>query len=204
MQCLIISGGEYSQVKLNEKYDLVIACDKGYLNAKKMKIKPDIIIGDFDSSKIPKIQNEKINIIKVSSIKDDTDTGLAIKYALRNNYKNIDIICALGNRLDHTIANIQMLKFILENAGIGRIINKDREIFLLGKGIKKIKKDKNKYLSIFSYSNKTKIDYIKGTKYELKNKMINNSFPLGVSNEFKDEYARISVKSGEVLVIIEK
>ena len=202
MNCLIISGGEYSPVKLNKKYDLVIACDKGYLYAKKLKIKADIIIGDFDSSPMPK---EKTNIIKVSSVKDDTDTSLAIKYALRNNYKNIDIICALGNRLDHTLANIQMLKYILEAGGVCRILSKDIEIRTLKIGLNKInnnsKKTKNKTFSIFSLSDKSKIKYIKGSKYDIKNITIKNNFPLGVSNEFVKNEVSIYVEKGTVIVM---
>ena len=199
MNCLIISGGEYSPVKLNKKYDLVIGCDKGYLYAKKLKIKADIIIGDFDSSPMPK---EKTNIIKVSSVKDDTDTSLAIKYALRNNYKNIDIICALGNRLDHTIANIQMLKYIAEFDASGRILSKDVNIETLKIGVNKIKKLKNKTFSIFSLSDKSKIKYIKGSKYDNKDFILKNNFPLGVSNEFNKNEVSINVESGVVIAIL--
>ena len=205
MKCLIISGGEFSPVKLNEKYDLIIACDRGYLYAKKLKIKPDIIVGDFDSSPIPKIKNEKINIIKVSSIKDDTDTSLAIKYALRNGYKNIDIICALGNRLDHTLANIQILKYILEAGGVCRILSSEVEIRTLKIGLNKIinnsKKTKNQTFSIFSLSDKSKIKYIKGSKYDTKDITIKNDFPLGVSNEFIKSEVSIYVDSGVVIAV---
>ena len=85
-KCLIVSGGIFEKIKLQEKYNLVLACDKGYLYANKLKIKPDIIIGDFDSSKMPQ---DNANIIAVDSVKDDTDTGLAVKYALRNGYKYV-------------------------------------------------------------------------------------------------------------------
>ena len=217
MKCLIISGGEFSPVKLNEKYDLIIACDRGYLYAKKLKIKPDIIVGDFDSSPIPKNINEKISIIKVSSIKDDTDTSLAIKYALRNGYKNIDIICALGNRLDHTLANIQMMKFIVESGGVCRILSSKVEIRTLKIGLNKINKNskkrnnritinskntKNKTFSIFSLSDKSKIKHIKGSKYDIKDITIKNNFPLGVSNEFVKSEVSIYVDSGVVIAVI--
>ena len=173
MKCLIVSGGVFSKVRL-PRYDLTIACDKGYLNAKKLKIKPDIIVGDFDSSKEPTSHTDgkrrdelhEPAIIKFDAVKDDTDTGLAIKYALRNNYKDIDIICALGNRLDHTIANISMLKYIYENGGSGRILSSGIEIRVVGEGVYKIEKRKNSYLSLFSFDKRAKINYIKGTKYD--------------------------------------
>lgn len=201
MNCLIVSGGLFEKVKFDRKYDLVIACDKGYLYAKKMKLRVDIVMGDFDSMPMPK---DAKNIIAVSSVKDDTDTGLAIKYALANNYKNIDIICALGKRIDHTIANISMLKYIVDHDGNGRIIGKDVKLIICKNKKISIKKEKSSYLSVFSLTDKSKIKYIKGTKYDIKNKTLSNSFPLGVSNEFKNEKAEIKVESGILLICIVK
>lgn len=197
-KCLIISGGQYEKIKIEDKYDLIIACDKGYLYAKKLKIKPDIIVGDFDSSKMPNIN---ANIIAVDSIKDDTDTGLAVKYALRNGYKDIDIMCALGGRIDHTLANVSLMKYIVEHNGTAKIMSNDATIIAVGNGKVRIKKDGSEYLSIFSLSDRSKIDYIKGTKYDKKNIVLKNSFPLGVSNEIRNKYAEISVAKGIVLIV---
>ena len=201
MNCLIITGGEFSKTLPKKKYDLIIACDKGYQYAKKLHIKPNIIIGDFDSAAEPK---SSAFVISVDSEKDDTDTGLAIKYAIRSGYKDIDIICALGNRLDHTLANISLLKYIIEHGGKGRIISDGTEMIARSAGLLKIEKKKNSYLSIFSISDKSKIEYIKGTKYDIQNVTLHNGFPLGVSNEFKNKYAYIKIKNGIVLVCIVK
>ena len=217
MKCLIISGGKFEKVKLHEKYDLIIACDKGYLHSRKLKINPDIIIGDFDSAKMPKMN---ANIIAVDPVKDDTDTSLAVKYALRNGYKQIDIICALGGRIDHSYANISLMKYIVEHGGTAKILSNNATLTVSGSGRIKIKnensndahivqsdkvhtvsRNKKKYLSIFSLSDKSKIEYIKGTKYDVKNITLKNGFPLGISNEFKDKYADIKISKGIVLII---
>lgn len=217
-KCLIISGGKFEKIKLKEKYDFIIACDKGYLYANKLKIKPDIIIGDFDSAKMPKAN---ANIIAVDTVKDDTDTGLAVKYALRNGYKNIDIICALGGRFDHSLANVSLMKYIVEHSGTARILSSDAMLMAVGSGKIKIENEKSnavqivcsnenhktcrskkKYLSVFSLSDKSKIEYIKGTKYDTKNIVLRNGFPLGVSNEIRNKFAEISVIKGIILVII--
>lgn len=197
-KCLIVSGGKFEKIKLHDKYDLIIACDKGYIHASKLKISPDIIVGDFDSSKMPRTN---ANIIAVDSVKDDTDTGLAVKYALRNGYKDIDIICALGGRIDHSLANISLMKYIVEHKGVARILSNDATLIAIGNGKIRIKNDGSKYLSIFSLSDKSKINYIKGTKYDVKNIVLKNGFPLGVSNEIKNKFAEISVASGMVLII---
>lgn len=201
MRCLIISGGEFSKLKIDSHYDLVIACDKGYMYAKRLKLKVDILIGDFDSMKKPK---DKVTMLEAAKEKDDTDTGLAIKYAIRNGYKDIDIICALGKRIDHEIANISFLKYMIENGVRGRILSDSAELLIAKDELFKVKKRANRYVSIFSMSDKTIIEYIKGSKYDVKNIILKNSFPLGVSNEFKNEYIRIKIKKGIVLVCIVK
>lgn len=199
MKCLIISGGNFENVKLKDKYNLIIACDKGYLYANKLNITPNIIIGDFDSAKKP---NVDIKIIEVSSVKDDTDTGLAVKYALKNGYRDIDIICALGKRIDHTLANISLMKYIVEHNGKARILSKAAILFTSGVGLIKIKKNNCKFFSVFSLTDKSKIDYIKGSKFDVENLILKNSFPLGVSNEFNKQNISIKISSGVVLVIL--
>lgn len=201
MKCLIISGGEFSKVQIKGSYDLTIACDRGYKYAKKLKIKTDIVIGDFDSSKMP---HDNTTIITVPKEKDDTDTGLAVKYALRNGYKEINIICALGKRIDHTLANISLLKSIAEKGAKGKILSNNTELFAACNGLVKVEKKANSYLSIFSLSDRSHIEYIKGTKYDTKNIILKNSFPLGVSNEFKNKYAHIKINKGIVLISVVK
>ena len=200
-KCLTISGGDFEKIELNYKYDFFIACDKGYVYAKKLNIKPNIIVGDFDSAKKPKNVE---NVIKVSKIKDDTDTSLAVKYALKNGYKDIDIICALGGRIDHTLANISLMKYVVEHKGVVKILSNSATLMAFTNGKIRIKKESNKYLSIFSLSDKSKIDYIKGTKYDIKNLILKSSFPLGVSNEFKNKLAEIKIGKGVILIILIK
>lgn len=201
MRCLIVSGGQFSKVKIENHYDLVIACDKGYQYAKKLGLKVDIVVGDFDSMAEPK---RKVFVIAVPKVKDDTDTGLAIKYAVRNGYKDIDIICALGKRIDHEIANLSLLKYIAENGARGQILSQDAIIIVVKDKLVKIKRVKDRYISIFSMSDRSSIEYIRGTKYDVKNITLKNGFPLGVSNEFKDSFAKIKIKKGIVMICVVK
>lgn len=201
MKCLIISGGEYTKAKLR-KYDLIIACDKGYHYAKKLKLKPDIVVGDFDSAKMPR---GPFSVIKFDTIKNDTDTGLAVSYALRNGYKDIDIICALGKRIDHTYVNIDLLKYIFNSGGEGRILSDNTVISIKGIGKSKIKNDDNfKILSLISIVSKTKINYIKGSKYDVENIVIREGMTRGISNEFVKKNIDLDIKSGRLLAIMTK
>ena len=89
-----------------DKGDLVIGADKGYLTLVENGIRPDVVIGDFDSYD-GKIDCEEI--IKFPVKKDYTDSDLAIKYAIEKGYKRIVVFGAIGGVLDHTIANVALV-----------------------------------------------------------------------------------------------
>ncbi len=198
-RALIISGGDFSPID-NKKYDLIIACDKGYSYALKMNISPDIVIGDFDSynGEISK----DLKTITLPKVKDDTDTMYAIKYALENGYKDITVCCAFGGRLDHTYANIQSAAYISEKGGFPHFIGKNTELYMINNSSITLPKLDGHSLSVFSYSEKCKGVSMEGLKYELLDDELSNSFPLGVSNEWIDDNAWISVKSGLLCIII--
>ena len=205
-KALIITGGEFSLIE-NLSYDYVIACDKGTEYARRMQIVPNVIIGDFDSlDGDVKDLFPEIEVLTFPIEKDDTDTMLAIKHALSKGYMDITIICALGNRLDHTIANLQSLHYIARHNGIGKIISEKEQLLTLSLQNRSIElSDKEGYsLSLFSLSDSCKGLTIKGAKYELENGTLENSFPLGLGNSFKDSTVHISFTEGELLIIQSK
>ena len=110
--CYIIAAGDCEKISVNKnENDLIIAADGGLKYCERDGIKPDIIIGDFDSSyQIPTGNNVMVFPVK----KDDTDTLLAIKEAIRLGYNRIIISGGVGGELDHLIANIQSLIFASE------------------------------------------------------------------------------------------
>ena len=66
------------------------------------------------------------------------------------------------------------------------------------------KPDYDCYFSVFSVTKKSKGVSIKGAEYPLNNARLLNNYPLGVSNEFKEDTVEITVKSGSLLVLLVK
>ena len=50
--------------------DFIVACDAGYRNAERLDLRPDLIVGDFDSAPRPKAEHETIVL---PHVKDDTE-----------------------------------------------------------------------------------------------------------------------------------
>ena len=101
-RCVIFGGGEiadlrYAQNLLRED-DYIICADRGYAYCVSMGVVPDLVLGDFDSYNGSLPQN--CELLRYPVEKDDTDTMLAVKEAIRRGYHEIMMLGMLGGRLD--------------------------------------------------------------------------------------------------------
>lgn len=203
-KCAIISAGDMNFCDKEQilSSNLIIACDGGYDNCKRFGIMPNLLIGDFDSiqSTIP----EEIEKIKLNCEKDDTDTISAIRLAIAKKCDEITLYGALGGRLDHTYANIEALLFINENKCKGKIIGDNEEIFLIENEKISLTPQKDKTISIFCPDKNAIGVTLENMKYKLDNYTLQNSFPIGISNEFTDKTAQITVENGRLLIFLIK
>ena len=114
-RCVIISGGNYAPVEGVQAEDFVIACDKGYVYAEKAGVRPNLLVGDFDSYE--GVLPSDLPVWRYKKEKDDTDTMIAIRYAVEQGFAQVELFCALGGRLDHLYANLQAAAFAVANGG---------------------------------------------------------------------------------------
>lgn len=197
--CYIFSAVEMkNNFPKPDKDDLIIAADAGYLNVQKAGLRPDVIIGDFDSSEKPSTDTP---IETFPILKDDTDTMLAIKYGFNSGYKRFAIYGGLGGeRTDHTIANIQSLAYIVDHGGEGFLVGENETFTLIKNSSITLHSEKGKTLSVFAYGGIAEGISIKGAVYETDNLTLTPFFPLGVSNKLKENTATVGVKGGCVLI----
>ena len=196
---LIVSGGDFSSPDLDLKYDLLIACDKGYGYAKNMRLTPDVVIGDFDS--FTGVIDPDIKVLRYPIEKDDTDTMLAVKYALNEGCDRIVICSALGGRMDHTIANIQSMAYAASHGALCEIMSENEYMRTFTGGKTRVKERDGYSISLFSLSDECKDLSIDGAKYNLKNATLTNIFPLGYGNSREHDYVTISMSSGILLIV---
>ena len=198
-RCLIISGGEECPLPADmQKAEYVIACDRGYLYAERLGLKPDMIVGDFDSAPFPVTE---IPVERLPSRKDDTDTMIAARHAAEMGFDEIVILCCFGGRLDHTLANIQTAAWLAERGMTVRLAGADAEAAVFTSGTLRFPRREGRSLSLFSLSDRCEGVRIRGTKYDGQDLTLTNAFPLGVSNVWTTEEAEITVKTGILLVM---
>ena len=116
MKAVIFAGGSIDSYKKVKKYlegsSLIICADSGVEHAFNMGIEPDLLVGDMDS--ISSVSLEKANKLGIErqqfpSEKDCTDTELALDIALKKGADEAIILGALGDRPDHSLANIFLM-----------------------------------------------------------------------------------------------
>jgi thiamine pyrophosphokinase len=121
--CYIIGSGEnYGIDFIPRAEDYVIAADGGFRYLDQAGIAADLIIGDFDTLER---RPEHPNVIVLNSEKDDTDTLAAVRVGIKAGYGRFYFYACAGGRIEHTVANIQVLAFLSENGMKGFLFDRD-------------------------------------------------------------------------------
>lgn len=212
MKTLIVTGGKINSKFLiktiNEKnFDIIVAVDNGLKILNELNIKPNHIVGDFDTinKEILKLYKDEKSIIihKYNPIKDNTDTDIAIRLAVELRSDEIIILGAIGTRIDHVIANIHVLKYALDKKVDCKIVDENNEIQLINKTTILNKEEiHKKYISLIPLTEKVDNINLRGFKYELKDGILAIGSSLGISNEIIENQAIIEFNNGILIMII--
>ncbi|TCS84348.1 thiamine diphosphokinase [Tepidibacillus fermentans] len=204
----IVSGGILTErlVSMIKEDDLIIGVDRGAEWIIQHGRIPHYIIGDFDSANssfletIKEQYGDKVQIFP--SEKDETDTELAIRFAISLLPTSITIIGAIGTRLDHVLANIHVLLQAERQQIPSQIFGTNNRIrIVLPNKTLLVQKGEYKYTSLIPFTEKVEGISIKGFKYPLSHATMEVGFPYGISNELISEQGTISIEKGILLVI---
>ena len=196
-ECYIIGAGSfYGLQTLPKEEDLVIAADGGLRHCREAGIRPDLVLGDFDSlGEIP----QGAAVMRLPVEKDDTDTLAAIREGLRRGYTQFCIYGGTGGRRpDHTLANLQSLLFLAKRGGRGWLYDEYAVCTVLRNGTLRLRGEGD--LSVFAMDGPARGVTLRGLKYELSEHTLTPDFPLGVSNSFCGKTAEITVRDGTLLI----
>lgn len=180
---------------------LVIAADGGYSYTQSKGIRTDILIGDFDSlAAVPENSSDGPLIYRLPREKDRTDLMAALQYGLGQSAIRFHIYGASGWRLDHTLANIQCLSYLLNHGARGYLYDGETVVTAMN-GELRLAPRKRGVVSIFALGESAQGVTVQGLKYDLEGALLAGDFPLGVSNEFTGAPAYIRVEEGGLLLV---
>ncbi|MEG1755655.1 MAG: thiamine diphosphokinase [Clostridia bacterium] len=196
--CYIVGAFETDRLITPQLSDCVIAADAGYATLQRMNIKPDWIVGDFDSLGTVPIGD---NVIRHSSMKNDTDMMLAIKIGLKEGYRSFRLYGGLGGRLDHSVANLQALSYLAEHEATGILLGETESATVVKNGSVCFDADSHGIISIFALNGIARGVTLNGLLYPLWHVELAGTFPIGISNEFTGKRAEIRVADGFLTVL---
>lgn len=201
MNVLIFSGGVFDKIPsfihLSD-YALTIAADKGYAYAESAGIVPHIFVGDLDSLSSGK-QIKSPEIFRLKPQKDMTDTQEAISIAIARGASSITILGAMGGRMDHQLANIQLLKYGLDRNVSVFLADEDNLVTMINAPTT-VPRRTGFCLSLIPYT-KCQHVYAKGVFYPLTDAVMDLGNTLGISNEFVEDFAEIDPGDGFMLLL---
>lgn len=202
MKTLILCNGQAPTRLLFEHTikwaDLFIAADGGGNTAHLMGHLPDVVIGDLDSYQPH--THEPYDIIHDPD-QYANDLEKALKLSLKKNATRIKVLGATGQRLDHTLKNLSVLKqfnhqfeelVFLDAQGITQLLPRQfsRE-FPVGTTV-----------SLFPLSGKVTGITTHGLQYPLDDDFLENGVSDGSSNSVVESPVTIEHKKGDLLLFV--
>ncbi|XOQ44059.1 MAG: thiamine diphosphokinase [Clostridium sp.] len=206
VKCIVIGSVKIENGKIFQEYNLeecyIICADGGLDNANRFGIKPDLVIGDFDSyqGQMP-VQTETI---RLNVEKDETDTLAAVREGMKCGYQDFILLGVLGGeRIDHSYANFCVLQYLCNHGCKAVLIGETCKVFLLSGGCLTLSGVKGATVSVFPFGcSACRVSYI-GLKYPLTKALLHSDNPLGVSNRTESDEAEIYVHDGNALIFVQ-
>jgi thiamine pyrophosphokinase len=214
MKINLVAGGPLSLVPDFQLFDdshvVWVGIDRGVFYLLNAGIKPAMAFGDFDSvtvEELAEIEKEVSDLKKFKPEKDETDMELALNWAIEQQPESISIFGATGGRLDHLMANIQLLLKPLQQ-GINiptEIIDTNNILYVKNPGTYTANKLEDfKYISFLPATPSVSGMTLENFKYPLKDCHIPMGSTLCISNELIRDHGTFSFSEGILLVVRSK
>jgi len=201
MHALIIANGRFPPLqlvrKLIKRADLIVCADGGANHARKLRIKPDVILGDMDS--ITPSTKTFFKSIPQLLIDDQNSTDLekAIEFCIQRKATSIDVIGWSGDRIDHTTGSLGCFKKYGIKVAL-RFVDSVGELSLIQKW-SQLKMKKGERLSLIPLERCTGVT-TKNLKYGSRNETLELGAREGISNEATASSVTIHLKKGTLLL----
>ena len=222
MKVLILSGGDLprrAQALVKDfAPDHIIAADAGIRHAMTLQTVPDQALGDFDScgeEALTFVKTHKIPVRTFPPEKDYTDTELALHTAMdvAGEGGEILILGALGGRVDHSLANIFLMKQAADQGIRCQIADDQSRVFMLkGPCDLTLDRDPDEHLShgeksannisLIPVFGEARGVSLEGFHYPLADADMDPGATLGISNYLEKEEGKVTLREGYLLLIL--
>ena len=205
-RCLIFANGTLPDLdsarRLLRADDFILCADGGTRHALTLGLLPRVIIGDLDSATfdLEPLTQKGTQIFKYPNDKNETDLELALEYAIEQNYREIVIVAALGDRLDQTLGNLSLLTDLRLSTFNLRLDDGLEQAFFC-RDESEIEGTPGDILSLIPWGGEVTGVRTQGLKWPLADETLSPHKTRGISNEMLDDVAKVKIKSGLLLVV---
>ena len=183
--------------------DYLVAVDGGLRHLDALDLTPHLLIGDFDSIDVSRLQvltGQGVAVQRFPPAKDQTDLELALDFVLQQGFERILIVAALGGRLDQTLANLALLSRPDLQAREVCLDDGHETVFLIRKAVT-IPATPGDTLSLLPLCEPATGITTQGLSYPLTNETLYAHQTRGISNRAASDHFSIQLTTG-VLVCV--
>lgn len=201
--CALVGASDFNGERFLEmhragSFDCVIAVDGGFASLEEIGVAPDMALGDFDSlGYVP----SGVRTLRFPVHKDKTDMELAFDRARSRRFDAAYVFGALGGRLDHTLANLQIgAAFSESGMSVCMVGANEAAFFVTGPDAFEAEARESGTVSVFSMSDAAEGVFERGMEWDLDDVKLTNRTSQGLSNELVGEPVMIGVEKGTIVI----
>lgn len=216
---LLITGGKVNmdfaeEYTASKEYDTVVCADSGLNTAYRLGMPVHYFMGDFDSVSPEILEayregkvegSEHCEWVRYPKEKDYVDTQLVLEWILEKGADEITFLGATGGRLDHFLANVNILMLALKQKVPAYIVDSRNRIRLTDSTLSIERQDMyGKYLSLLPLTSTVTGVTLRGLKYLIEDYTLEVGIARAISNEMDEtsDKAEIILRTG-VLIVVE-
>lgn len=209
---LVFCGGKIARSFVEhyleqESFDTVVCADAGLNHANDLSMPVHYFMGDFDSVAPEVLQRYKAQAewIQYPAEKDVTDTQIVLEWIVEHGAAEIVMLGATGGRLDHFLANVNLLMLPLKANIPAYIVDEYNRIYLINRETVIHREEIfGKYISLQPLTSQVTEVSLQGFRYLLDHVTLTVGTGRAVSNELAADASQavISFRDG-VLIVLE-
>jgi thiamine pyrophosphokinase len=200
---VIVANGDFSatasQLEGIRQSKLLIAVDGGIEHCIHAKLRPHLLLGDFDSISPPSLAFfSDVPRVTLPHDKDESDLEVAIQHALAHSEGPIGVFGALGKRTDHLLYNLYLLarypgRVTLESEKERLFVIRDKHTLIARPG---------QTISLLPLNGVVKGVSTRGLQWELEDATFDKQW-MSLSNVCVGKIVEITLDQGDLLCCIE-
>lgn len=195
---IIVLNGPFrmtSVLRLRLSSAPVLAADGGLARLRRQDVTPDAVLGDFDSSPVPR----QIPRRRYPVRKDATDGELALDEALSRGWDPVLVVGAFGGRYDMALSHLALLRRARRYGVQASLTDGLDEALLAGHEPVRLTPPGGR-VSILPLTPEARLDSV-GLEWPLSGLALRWDEARGVSNRIREADASVWIVQGQALVV---